>query len=127
MTNLMDPEECGRLLSEQGKKWAEDLLGAEERAHGAITAAIAAERKWQSIATAPRDGTEVILLTSTGAVSAHYDKGAGWSDDPINGRDYEGPSWVCYDNTFLIEIEETPDGECCEVLGWMPIPDATTS
>jgi hypothetical protein len=82
--------------------------------------------EWKPVATAPRDGTEVILLTPTGAVSAHYDKGAGWSDDPINGRNYEGPSWVCYDNTFLIEIEETPDGEYCEVLGWMGIPAPPT-
>lgn len=73
--------------------------------------------------TAPRDGSEIILITRTGVVSAHYDKGAGWSDDPINGKDYEGPSWVCYDDAFQLEIEETPGGERCpEAVAWLPMP-----
>lgn len=76
---------------------------------------------WQSMMTVPHD-REILLKTNTGVVSAYYDKGSGWSET-LEGRDYEGPCWVCYDGAFEIEIEETPIGELCKATGWMEMPN----
>lgn len=74
---------------------------------------------------APRDGREIMLRTRIGEVSARYDRGQGWTET-MDGREYEGPSWVCYDAAFTIDIEETPDGEVCDALGWRTMPEFVT-
>ncbi len=79
------------------------------------------------MSSAPKkENIEIILLTKTGIVSAYYSPGR-WSDEtPDHPKEYDGPVWVCYDDQFQIEIEETPDGDYCEALGWLPrdsLPD----
>lgn len=67
--------------------------------------------KWNSKETAPKDGTEVLLLTAIGIVNAwfHDEPGEVGGDD---GK-YE---WVCYDDAFTI------DGDGMETIkGWLPI------
>lgn len=78
--------------------------------------------KWLDMKCAPRDGSNILLLTNTGVVSAWYKPGS-WSDDtPISPREYDGPVWICYDDAFQIEIEELPDGEHApEIKGWLPL------
>jgi hypothetical protein len=60
---------------------------------------------WQSIETAPRDETEVLIKTSIGVVSAWFHSEPG-----------EYYQWVCYDDAFTI------DGDCGSVTHWMPLP-----
>jgi hypothetical protein len=72
--------------------------------------------------TAPRDGTPIVLITTTGVVSATYDKGKGWVDNYEGPQEYWGPQWVAYDDAFTLDIEETPEGEyCAGALGWLPM------
>ncbi len=65
---------------------------------------------WQPIETAPKDGTEILILTRLGAVSAWF------CDEPCTDVDNGAYDWVCYDDAFQI------DGHSSEVLGWMPLP-----
>jgi hypothetical protein len=60
------------------------------------------EMKWESIASIPRNDTEILIRTKIGIVSAWY------SDS--------GHEWVCYDDGFAVPDES--------VLEWMPIPAA---
>jgi len=77
----------------------------------------------QPMESAPRDGSEILLITDIGIVCAHYDKGEGWCNTP-DGREYFGPAWICYDDAFELEIEETPGGEYCPAAkGWLPMPE----
>jgi len=79
--------------------------------------------EWLPIETAPRDGSEVLLLTRLGVVSGWYAPGE-WIDTQ-DGREYEGPSWVCYDDLFEIPVElEGPLGEIrCDASHWMQMPE----
>jgi len=64
----------------------------------------------------PTDGTEVLLRTKWGIVSGWYAARAGY------GEDASGPKWICYDDKFEIEIEESAGEMWSEVTHWMPIP-----
>lgn len=64
--------------------------------------------EWQPMETALRDGTEILLLTTLGITQARFHPGE-WHDYH-EGREYDGPVWVCCDDQWQIEIEETPDG-----------------
>lgn len=71
---------------------------------------------WRDPSTAPKDGTMVLLWTSSGIVSAWF-----CNEPPSNdAKDNGSYDWVCYDDAFLIDGHE--DG--C-ILGWMPCPDMT--
>lgn len=76
---------------------------------------------WQPISTAPRDGSEILLLTTTGVVSARFAPGE-WSNG-LEGREYSGAIWVCYDDAIEIEVEELPDGQFGDgpATHWMPL------
>lgn len=79
---------------------------------------------WQPMYTAPRDGTVVLLHTSTGMVSAWFDPPV-ITTDYFNGDDLEGSQWICYDDEFQIIIEwfgenDYGDGSA-GIRGWMPV------
>lgn len=83
---------------------------------------------WQPMETAPRDGTEILLKTTTGIVSAWFDP-PRVVDDYFNGPDVEGCQWICYDDEFQILVEWWSDNQPCPyidssggIVGWMPIP-----
>lgn len=69
--------------------------------------------EWQPIETAPRDEKEILLLTTTGVVSAWYEK--PYEHTNHDGTEYGGDQWICYDDAF--QIENDGGG----ILGWMPI------
>jgi hypothetical protein len=72
------------------------------------------------MSSAPKNNKEILLLTSIGIFSAYYSLGK-WSDEtPDHPKEYDGPVWVCCDDIFQIEIEETPEGDFCDALGWLP-------
>lgn len=81
------------------------------------------ESEWRPIRTAPKDGRPVLLLTkSYGVVEAWFSQGE-WEDHHEYGRLYSGPMWVCADDQFQIEVEETPDGHLHGgATHWMPLP-----
>jgi hypothetical protein len=68
--------------------------------------------KWNPPRTAPRDGTEIIIKTKIGVVSAWFCHEKATNEVGDDGT-YD---WVCYDNEFLI------DGNSSEIIGWMPMP-----
>lgn len=81
---------------------------------------------WQPISTAPLDGTHVLLFTTThGMVEAWFAPGE-WHDY-LEGREYDGPAWVCGDDAFQIEIEELPEEygglHHGAATHWMPLPE----
>lgn len=79
--------------------------------------------KWRPMWSAPRDGSPILLLTNTGMVSAWYQP--GWWDEvtPLHEREYNGAQWICYDDAFQIEVEETPTGYIDgSAIGWMEEP-----
>jgi hypothetical protein len=79
-----------------------------------------------SMSSAPRDGTPVLLRTRThGYVEAYFTPGE-WSDDtPISPREYSGAVWVCGDDLYQIEVEECPAGyNDGEAVGWLHKPAA---
>jgi len=91
------------------------MTGAQERApYGA----------WQDIHTAPLDGSEILILTAVGATQARYAPGE-WHQYE-EGREYEGPVWVCCDDQWQIEIEDcsrNPDEwHHGMATHWMPLP-----
>lgn len=52
-----------------------------------------------------REGTkEILLWTTSGVTQARY--AAGEWHDYLEGREYDGPVWVCCDDHWQIEIEE---------------------
>jgi hypothetical protein len=67
--------------------------------------------QWRSMDTAPKDGTEVLLKTPSGVVSAWF------CDEPAEG-DGSVYDWICYDDKFTI------DGHDSSIQGWMPVPCA---
>jgi hypothetical protein len=67
----------------------------------------------------PKDGKEYLLYTKTGIVSGWFDQGR-W-EESYDVREYTGSAFICYDDKFEIEVEETPDGDYSEVLAWAEI------
>lgn len=81
------------------------------------------EPKWRDMEDAPKDPDhEILLLTKIGIVSAHYSPGSWSEETPDHPREYDGPMWVCYDDAFELEIEETPEGDLSEAYAWAEIP-----
>ena len=66
--------------------------------------------RWNPIETIPMDGSEVIILTLEGVVSAWFcDK------PPTNDAKDDGMyDWICFDDMFRI------DGHDNNILGWVP-------
>jgi hypothetical protein len=77
---------------------------------------------WRPIDTAPLDGSDVLLYTTNhGVTQAHFDKG-GWYDT-IEGREHDGPVWVCGDDAWQIEVEWAEDSYWhAEAIAWQPVP-----
>lgn len=77
---------------------------------------------WRPIDTARLDGSDVLIYsTAHGVVQAHFDKG-GWHDT-MEGREYDGPVWVCGDDAWQIEVEWSEDGYWhAEAIAWQPLP-----
>lgn len=68
--------------------------------------------KWNSLDSLPLDGTEVLLKTAIGVVSAWFHSEESFNDEQDDGH-YE---WVCYDDAFSI------DGDGKETIkGWLPL------
>lgn len=78
---------------------------------------------WQPIDTAPTTGVPVLLFTTNhGQVEGWFAPGE-WQEYH-EGREYNGPAWVCADDAFQIEVEETPEGLLHgEATHWRPRPD----
>ena len=65
--------------------------------------------KWFPIETVPKDGTEILIKTPKGIVSAWFLNEAPQQED--DGH-YE---WICFDDTFSL------DGEDGTIEAWAPI------
>jgi hypothetical protein len=78
---------------------------------------------WQPIDTAPKDGSEILILTTVGATQARFAPGE-WHDYP-EGREYSGPAWVCCDDQWNIEIEDCGKDGMHHGMAthWMPLPE----
>lgn len=79
--------------------------------------------EWQPMSAVPLiEDQSVLLLTNTGVVEARYSPGQ-WSEDR-EGASYDGPVWVCCDDTFQIEIEEIGEDPIewhhGSAVGWLP-------
>jgi len=80
--------------------------------------------RWMPIETAPLDETEILILTSRGVTQARFSPGE-WTTHHEYGPEYSGAVWVCCDDTWQVEIEETPEGNFHgEATHWMPLPEA---
>ncbi len=61
---------------------------------------------WQAIASAPRDGTDILVWHRVhGAMTARFCPGE-WHDHHEYGRQYDGPVWCFGDDVFQEEVEE---------------------
>lgn len=82
--------------------------------------------EWQSIETAPTDGSDILLLAHGMAIQARFCPGE-WSHS-IEGDEYDGPVWSAFDDAVSFEIEECgplPTGmHHGPVTHWMPLPPA---
>jgi hypothetical protein len=100
----------------------------------AIDAILAALRPtdtgWRDIATAPKDGSDILILASGMAIEARYAPGAWGPDVPGEVQEYDGPVWVAFDDLTQFEIEEgvLEGGQDHHgaVTHWMPLPPAPT-
>lgn len=70
--------------------------------------------KWRPMKTAPKDGTEILLMTRRGVVSARF------CYEPADNLDKDNAvcDWICYDDKFT--VGGGPDDT--EAIKWMPIP-----
>lgn len=77
---------------------------------------------WNPMRSAPRDETPVLLLSKThGVVEGRFSPGEWSSETPDNPREYSGAVWVCGDDAWQVEVEETPYGyHDGEIVGWLP-------
>jgi len=82
------------------------------------------EAGWQPIATAPRDGTSILLFIKGHYVCEGWFSSGSWSDEtPESPREYDGSTWVCCDDAMQFEVEETEEGFWdIPVTHWMPLP-----
>jgi hypothetical protein len=79
---------------------------------------------WQSIESAPKDGSEILILAHGMAIQARYSPGEWSEDTPINPAEYDGPVWCAFDDAVQFEIEETPEGDFHgPVTHWRPLPE----
>lgn len=81
--------------------------------------------EWQPIETAPRDGTPIwVYIKNYGQCEAWFAPGE-WSFETSEvPREYSGAAWICVDDQFQMEVEETPHGyEDGPVTHWMPLPE----
>jgi len=70
--------------------------------------------EWQPLDTIPMDGTEVLIKTDTGIVSAWF-----CNERPTNEAQDDGRyDWICYDDMFTL------DGHDNNIEAWMPIDNA---
>lgn len=77
---------------------------------------------WQPISTAPKDGTEILILAHGMCIQARYEAGE-WSDHH-EGAEYWGPVWCAFDDKIQFEIEEAPEGDSHgPVTHWMELPE----
>lgn len=118
---------CGVDRSKEDCKGDRLRCGLASVAHSDHVAVISAEPEsrvpdgFLPMESAPLDGTEILLLTKIGIVSAWFAKGE-WTEHFETGREYTGAQWICYDDAFQIEVEETEHGNFSEAIGWMPKP-----
>ena len=81
------------------------------------------EQEWRPIETAPRDGSNILLLANGMAIEARYCPGQWSEDTPISPREYDGAVWCALDDALQFEIEETPDRDFHgQVTHWRPLP-----
>lgn len=82
------------------------------------------ELPWRDVATAPKDGSPILLNHRThGIIQGWFSRGE-WSDDTPNGpREYSGDIWILGDDLYQDEVEYGEHGEVVTsgVLGWLPL------
>ena len=74
------------------------------------------EMKWQPIETAPKDGTDILIVTSRFQIV----NVARWSEECDVGGFSTGPGWQvfeCEDGWYSIGFTQD------EVSHWMPLPE----
>lgn len=78
---------------------------------------------WKDIKTAPLDGSEILIKTIIGITQARFAPGE-WHDY-VEGREYDGPVWVCCDDQWQIEIEDCGEDGMHHGMAthWMEIPE----
>lgn len=78
------------------------------------------------MSSAPRDGTPILLYTSSGFVEAYFCPGE-WTEHHEYGRQYSGAFWSCFDDIHQCEVEEIPSGGYYDhgCLGWLDLPIVT--
>ena len=66
---------------------------------------------WQPVETIPMDGTEILLKTQQGIVSAWF-----CNESPTNDAHDDGVyDWICYDDMFVL------DGHNNNIEAWAQI------
>lgn len=122
------PDRHGEVIEVDGSNVLVRYPSGTERWKADINLALYRRPGWRLIATAPRDGTHVLLFTTChGQVEAWFSPGE-WSDHHEYGRQYDGAAWVCADDAFQIEVEEIPEAEGGPyhdgtATHWMPLPE----
>jgi len=113
-------EEIARIISETFEgggggaasghdfEWDHDeaLVLAQQAADAILAALRLTNTGWRDIATAPRDGGDILILASGMAIEACYAPGAWGPDVPGEVQEYDGPVWVAFDGLTQFEIEE---------------------
>jgi hypothetical protein len=66
---------------------------------------------------APFDGKPVLIRTASGLhVEAWWDHGRKVEATPVSPEDYEGWTWVCFDDAFQLDLDDAK--------AWSPLPAA---
>jgi hypothetical protein len=82
--------------------------------------------QWQPIETAPKDGTDIILMAPGRVTIGHWttedecrvDVGDCGGECRCREYDYTDPSWISWDGGFTLEHPPTH---------WMPLPNPPSS